>query len=532
MKTAIRHIIFISIVFGLGLAVGLGIFMPQQAFADEAGDESASEAVVEAVAEPIMDTDEAVLFELINSARRDPLGTAESLGMDRNEILNDFPEYEDILINGMPELKFDNRLYQASGEHTSDMLANNYYAYESLDGRTPAQRMNDAGYVATVSGESLGFIFFNNFIDSEKAAKQIFANMYKDELDPEWSGQRNILNPDIVDMGVSIKGGVYQFNSRFSGNVYMSTCDFATEVENYELELLQLINQARANSRAVAQYYGIDTEAALNAMPELESLFSSKEGLPPLAFNAHLYSAAQDHILDMFENGYYARNSLDGRTPGIRFRENGYEPVWAGESIGRLSTCYTQKSPAEAVARIFEQMVLNAFRLQGWRDQNMFSEDAMETGIRVIAGESEALSGICGDNIHLSVVDYGAPRFYAGPAVTGMVYCDLNENSLFDVGEGIPGVVVTIKKVAIEKSDTAVAVSDIAANPAGGFSTDLSPGRYRISISTDLINDTQAQWITIGEDDANKWVIFKIQPDDLVSDEIVASDATEGLTNL
>jgi len=510
--------------------VGMGIFMPQPVFADEAGDESAGEAVVEAVAEPIMDADEAALFELINSARRDPLGTAESLGMDREKILNDFPEYNDILINGMLELEFDEHLYQSSGEHTSDMLANNYYAYESIDGRTPAQRMNDAGYVASVSGETLGLMFFNNFINSDQAVFHLFANMYKDELDPEWTGQRNILNPDVNDIGVSISGGLFQFNKKFSGNVYMLTCDFGTDVEPYELELLQMINQARANPRAVAQYYGIDVEAVLNAMPELESLFSSK-ALPPLAFNAHLYAAAQDHVLDMFENGYYARNSLDGRTPAMRFRENGYEPFWAGESRARLSTCYTQKSPAETVTKIFKQMVLNAFRLQGWRDQTMFSADAVETGIRVIAGESKALSGICGDNIHLTVADYSAPVLYAGPALTGMVYCDVNENSLFDVGEGLPDVVVTIKK-----SDTAAAVSNVAANTAGGFSTDLSPGRYRISISTsistDLSDETQVQWVTIDEDDVNKWVTFKIQPYNLVSDEIVASDTTEGLTNL
>lgn len=512
---------------------GSGIFLCRPVFADEAGDESAGGAVVEAVVEPIMDADEAALFQLINSARRDPLGMAESLGMDCDKILNDFPEFEDILINGMPELEFAEHLYQSSGEHVSDMLANNYYAYNSIGGRTPAQRMNDAGYVAAVSGETLGLLFFNNFINSNKAVFQLFTNMYKDELDPEWTGQRNILNPDVKDIGVSIGGGLYQFMNGFSGNVYMVTCDFGTDVEPYELELLQLINQARAKTpRAVAQYYGIDVEAVLNVMPELESLFSAKEGLPPLVFNANLYAAAQEHVLDMFENGYYARKSLDGRTPAMRFVENGYEPVRAGESRGRLSICDAQKSPEETIARIFRQMVLNAFRLQGWRDQNMFSDDAVEIGIRVIAGESEALSGICGDNIHLSVVDYGAPRLYAGPAVTGTVYCDLNENSLFDVGEGIPGVVVTIKKVAIEKSDTAVSVSNVATNPAGGFSTDLSPGRYRISISTDFNDDTRIQRVTIDEDDVNKWVTFKIQPDDSVSGEIIASDTTEGLTNL
>jgi len=112
----------------------------------------------------LMDTDEDALAELINTARRDPLGMAESLGMNRDDILHNLPELSEILINGLPELVINGRLCQTAGDHTLDMLSNNFYAYESVDGKSLEQRMKEAGYVASAAGEALGLIFFNNFI--------------------------------------------------------------------------------------------------------------------------------------------------------------------------------------------------------------------------------------------------------------------------------------------------------------------------------------------------------------------------------
>jgi hypothetical protein len=178
-------------------------------------------------AESEADTEALLLVDLINAARKDPLGTAATLGMDPAKIMADFPELIDILTRGLPELAFDARLYRSAQKHTADMLANNYYAYESSDGRTLWHRMNDEGYAAILSGESLGLLFFNNFISAETAVGRIFANMFRDELDPAGSGMKNILNPGLADIGVSIGGGIYNFNG-YTGNVYLAVCDFGT----------------------------------------------------------------------------------------------------------------------------------------------------------------------------------------------------------------------------------------------------------------------------------------------------------------
>src|SRR5204862_4752358 len=57
----------------------------------------------------------------------------------------------------LPTLAVSDTLTSAAKWMSTDMSVNNYFAHTSLDGRTPVQRMNDAGYPAfsTWTGEDL-----------------------------------------------------------------------------------------------------------------------------------------------------------------------------------------------------------------------------------------------------------------------------------------------------------------------------------------------------------------------------------------
>ncbi len=46
-------------------------------------------------------------------------------------------------------------LRQAARAHAADMAHNNYFAHESLDGRSPFDRMQQAGYQFTKAGENI-----------------------------------------------------------------------------------------------------------------------------------------------------------------------------------------------------------------------------------------------------------------------------------------------------------------------------------------------------------------------------------------
>lgn len=83
---------------------------------------------------------------------------------------------------------------------------------------------------------------------------------------------------------------------------------------SFEQQVFDLTNQARATARTCGT--------------------QSFNASPPLAYNAALRQAAYDHSRDMALNGYFAHNSLDGRTPFQRMTAAGYTGYrTAGENI-------------------------------------------------------------------------------------------------------------------------------------------------------------------------------------------------------
>jgi uncharacterized protein YkwD len=52
-------------------------------------------------------------------------------------------------------LAWNDRLEQAAYGHSADMATNNYFAHESQDGRTPADRVSAAGYAWSAIGENI-----------------------------------------------------------------------------------------------------------------------------------------------------------------------------------------------------------------------------------------------------------------------------------------------------------------------------------------------------------------------------------------
>ncbi len=168
---------------------------------------------------------ELAMLALINQARANPLAMASDLGLDPNQVLQDFPELADILTQGLPPLAFNQNLYEAASAHVSDMLANNYYSRISLDGRTWEDRIIESGYNPVFTGETINILGFVNFINPDIAAQKIVTKMFEHELNPAWTGQRNILNATAQDLGPSLQAGVYYiFGSPW--NIYMATCDY------------------------------------------------------------------------------------------------------------------------------------------------------------------------------------------------------------------------------------------------------------------------------------------------------------------
>ena len=341
------------------------------------------------------------LLQLINQARENPLIFATSLGMDAGQILHDLPELKDILTNGLSPLSFNENLYAAASAHTQDMLENNYYSHISLDGRTYDDRIVEKGYVPTATGESLGMLAFFNFIQPAKAVELIFENMFRDELDPARTERRNILASDLEETGIGFGSGAFKIDGSIY-NAYLTTCDFATAPSVIEIELFDLINQAREDPLAMASSLGMDPDQILEDIPELTEILT--QGIPHLSFNKNLYAAAGAHIQDMLENGYYGHTSLDGRSFEDRIVESGYESVATEESLGMLWFSEFIE-PVEAVRCIFENMFRAELDPSMKEQRNILNPDLKEVGIGFGVGVFESGSALW--DVYLTICDFG-----------------------------------------------------------------------------------------------------------------------------
>ena len=115
---------------------------------------------------------------------------------------------------GLDSLSVDNQLSQAARQHSRDMAINDYASYKGLDGSTPGDRIEEAGYDSSAWGENI-------VLGSNDAAAIV------DYLMETGSSSDNILNPDFEDIGIG-----YKFLGNDTGSVnykHYVTIDFGAE---------------------------------------------------------------------------------------------------------------------------------------------------------------------------------------------------------------------------------------------------------------------------------------------------------------
>ncbi|MHB9098555.1 MAG: CAP domain-containing protein, partial [Syntrophales bacterium] len=139
---------------------------------------------------------------------------AASLGMDPQKIIADFPELQDLLTQGLTPLTFSGDLYKAAKAHAEDMLANGYFAHDSLDGRTYADRIRQTGYNLLDAGEYIELQCLGTGLTEgetndriDQLVRFMFGKLFTRELRPDNTEQRNILNAGLKEVGISIVTG-------------------------------------------------------------------------------------------------------------------------------------------------------------------------------------------------------------------------------------------------------------------------------------------------------------------------------------
>lgn len=437
------------------------------------------------------------LLSLINQARSNPLLMAEMAGMDTTTVIGCFRDRREILEYGLRPLDSNQKLVDTASAHTAEMLEHNYYDRVSIDGRRPVERIADAGYKPLVTGENIGIIGFNNFMNREQAVWELFKNMYRDELACGKDGPWQILNPGFSEIGVSVRAGTMNFNGGPT-NIYMATCDFGTSEKGMfaaERRLLQLINEVRANPAAALSYAGIDFASAYEALGRNGWILIL--GLPPLAANEDFFAYADkriDHFAAILrERGLeFSASRVDDARDAL-YDALAYEAQAAVESLVANDFNGRNPSPDEGALDTLVQMLKTEF------------ENAAAGKPLVILNPGYTEMGIAYRHVK-TLGAGGADKFY------GMLSCVLAEpgktrrhivgriswadpdepagdgdGAAQEVIESVNGLLVRLESVPVgdqERSLANVCFSD----PAGGYSVRLpeaenNSGEYRLTVS-------------------------------------------------
>lgn len=105
--------------------------------------------------------DEAKLLQLVNTLRQEGCTCGNTV------------------MSKVPPLTWNNLLAKAAYDHSKDMSQNNYFSHTSKDGRNPAQRITDVGYIWISYGENIaqGYTAEDAVIDSWKKSEGHCKNM-------------------------------------------------------------------------------------------------------------------------------------------------------------------------------------------------------------------------------------------------------------------------------------------------------------------------------------------------------------------
>ncbi|MBY0526055.1 MAG: hypothetical protein K2R98_21855 [Gemmataceae bacterium] len=234
-----------------------------------------------------------------------------------------------------------------------------------------------------------------------------------------------------------------------------------------EQVFLERLNDARANPAAYGQTIGLD----------LSGVAASQ----PLAFNTTLIQAARDHSVDMSVRNYFDHYTPDTPSldPGDRIEAAGFttDTGWA-ESIAA-----GYPTPEQALAGF----IIDDGQPDLGHRRHLLAIDSvfgnhLQVGVGITTG-----SGFYGTYYTINTVSDADSR----PFLTGVVYNDLNSNGVYDVGEGISGVTITVQGVGA-----------VAAFDTGGYSFRLNPGSYTVTASGGGLASPIAQTVTVGTTNA------------------------------
>ena len=215
-------------------------------------------------------------------------------------------------------------------------------------------------------------------------------------------------------------------------------------IQAAEAEILARINLARSDPWAEAERLGLDPEVLRAEVVPEETAAQWDQGLWPLVYNDVLDEVAKAHCEDMIERGFFSHVTPEGLTPENRVINAGYDANVVREKLGALAFNFYLDT-GEAAGMLMDALLRDSLNQRGTEEgPTLLNERVVEVGIALCAGELASAEG----QVHcymLSMVLARPVMTLSHPIQCGYFFHDYNYNRVYDPGEGMPEVTLSLK---------------------------------------------------------------------------------------
>ncbi|MCP4696941.1 MAG: hypothetical protein GY862_08845 [Gammaproteobacteria bacterium] len=228
---------------------------------------------------------------------------------------------------------------------------------------------------------------------------------------------------------------------------------------------LEAINRARADPQAEALRLGLSDLAEGTQAGAVTGLPA-----PPLALNAQVSQAARAHSQDMMDKDYFDHTSLDGTRPSERVSNAGYEWRMMGENLASRWDNSSLDIVKNSLLMHDDLFVDTDYPDRAHRVSILLA-DFKEIGIGLVTGQR--IDNGSTFNFYYITTDFVISLSDSRSFVLGAAYSDKDADGVYDAGEGLEGIQVTVAETG---ENTATA-------SAGGYAMPLNSGNYTLVFS-------------------------------------------------
>ncbi len=239
---------------------------------------------------------------------------------------------------GLPAYTLQHDLSEGAQNQANDMVARDYFAFTSPDGKAIDAWTADAGYDAHTLAENIA---------KTNGSVAELVSTWKTQQDASYS---NVVHADYEHLGVGVQT---------QNGLTIYTVVFGLSLETYFNGATQdLADLAVVRSEMLARL----------------NMERGKEGLAPLAMASKINLAAQGHAADMFNRAYYGHESPEGSTAFDRIGMTGYEAQLVAENIAKNQFSVTE--------------VMDSWMASAGHRANIMDADFTEVGFGLAYGKS------------------------------------------------------------------------------------------------------------------------------------------------